>query len=101
MWFTTRQEGLDDPRPAMRGPCVDLPTTVFCGGVGGNSFLLRGGFLLQLFSLTGLFISYWASGGSGLFGYELQGMNEVRLSLVACTHVRSPKQQNIDANLFQ
>lgn len=79
MWFTTRQEGLDDPRPAMRGPCLDLPTTVFCGGVGGNSFLLRGGFLLQLFSLTGLFISYWASGGAGLFGYELQGMNEVCL----------------------
>ncbi|CDJ60918.1 hypothetical protein, conserved [Eimeria maxima] len=80
MWFTTRQEGLDDPRPAMRGPCLDLPTTVFCGGVGGNSFLLRGGFLLQLFSLTGLFISYWASGGAGLFGYELQGMNEAARS---------------------
>ncbi|CDJ31539.1 uncharacterized protein EMH_0067670 [Eimeria mitis] len=80
MWFTTRQEGLDDPRPAMRGPCVDLPTTVFCGGIGGNSFLLRGGFLLQFFSLTCLFISYWASGGSGLFGYQLQGMSEAARS---------------------
>lgn len=62
----------------MRGPCVDLPGAIFCGSINGNSFLLRGGFLLQLFSLSGLFISYWASGGSGLFGYELQGMNEVR-----------------------
>lgn len=77
MWFATRQEGFDDPRPAMRGPCVELPGAIFCGSINGNSFLLRGGFLLQFLSLTGLFISYWSSGGTGLFGYELQGMSEV------------------------
>ncbi|KAL8448452.1 hypothetical protein Emed_003786 [Eimeria media] len=92
MWFATRQEGFDDPRPATRGPCVDLPGAVFCGSINGNSFLLRGGFLLQFLSLSGLFIAYWASGGYGLFGYALQGMSEeggpecLFFSYIRCLH---------------
>ncbi|PFH37336.1 glideosome-associated protein with multiple-membrane spans GAPM3 [Besnoitia besnoiti] len=75
MWYSTRQEGFDDPRPSLRGPCVDLPGFLCCGA-SGNSYFLRGGSLLQVLSLSGLFVSYWTFGGSGLFGYELEGLSE-------------------------
>jgi len=73
MYYSTRQEGFDDPRPTLRGPCFDLGG--LCAGGSGSCFL-RSGFLLQFVSLSALFLSYWINGGWGLFGYELDGMNE-------------------------
>ncbi|KAF8822639.1 glideosome-associated protein with multiple-membrane spans GAPM3 [Cardiosporidium cionae] len=73
MWYTTRQEGFDDPRHTKRGPCINVQRR--------TNYFLRIGFTAELIALTALYICYWIYGGSGLFGYDLKGLPEVaRLS---------------------
>lgn len=68
MWYTTRQEGFDDPRHSKRAPCLNV--NIFTRG------LLRAGFTLQLLSFTMMIAFNWAFGGSGIFSYDLSTMDE-------------------------
>lgn len=68
MWFTTRQDNLDDGVHTNRGPCVQI------SGLFGT--MLRIGFFLEFISLTFLFLTYWSNGGKGLFNYDLRGMKD-------------------------
>ncbi|KNG76117.1 hypothetical protein PFMG_02379 [Plasmodium falciparum IGH-CR14] len=68
MWFTTRQDGLDDNCHTNRGPCFQI------SGFFGTT--LRIGFFLEFIALTFLFMSYWSNGGKGLFSYDLKNIND-------------------------
>eukprot|EP00366_Plasmodium_knowlesi_P003427 XP_002260924.1 [Plasmodium knowlesi strain H] len=68
MWFTTRQDGLDDNCHTNRGPCFQI------SGFFGTT--LRIGFFLEFIALTFLFMAYWSSGGKGLFSYDLKNMKD-------------------------
>jgi len=68
MWYTTREDGFDDPRHTKRAPCVNV--NVFIQG------LLRSGFTLQLLSLTLMIVFHVIFGGSGLFAFDLSSMDE-------------------------
>lgn len=68
MWFTTRQDGLDDGCHTNRGPCVQI------NGLFGTT--LRIGFFLEFIALTFLFMNHWTNGGRGLFSFDLKNIND-------------------------
>eukprot|EP01069_Polyplicarium_translucidae_P004526 Polyplicarium_translucidae@DN259_c0_g1_i1.p1 len=70
MWYTTRQEGFDDPKHTKRGP--DLASYV----ESRTNSTLRVGFLTQALSLGGMFLLFWGFQGLGIFTYDLHYTNE-------------------------
>eukprot|EP01070_Trichotokara_eunicae_P011625 Trichotokara_eunicae@DN7670_c0_g1_i1.p1 len=67
MWYTTRQEGFDDPRHTQRSPQgVGAGTLeVFGNGV------LRFGLFFQVIAILGLCLGYYMCQGTVMFTYDL------------------------------